>query len=65
MACHQVTDGEDGLQLWKAAVNVLNKESLKLTKGGPPAWGLGVGLQLLTIKISLLLGQILWINDLS
>jgi hypothetical protein len=32
-------------------VNILNKQSRKPTRGGPPAWGLGVGPQPLTIKI--------------
>jgi hypothetical protein len=32
--------GGGGLQLWKAAANILNKKS-QLIKGGPPAWGLG------------------------
>jgi hypothetical protein len=40
MARPQVADGGDVLQFWRAAANILNKQS----RGGPPAWGLGVGL---------------------
>jgi hypothetical protein len=31
---------EDALQVWRLTVNILKKP----TRGGPPAWGLGVGL---------------------
>jgi hypothetical protein len=41
MARPQVADGGDGLQIWRVAANILNKQP---TRGGPPAWGLGVGL---------------------
>jgi hypothetical protein len=44
MARPQVADGGDGLQVWRVAANILNKQSRKVEKGGPPAWGLGVGL---------------------
>jgi hypothetical protein len=27
MACPQVVDGGDGLQIWRVAVNILNKQS--------------------------------------
>jgi hypothetical protein len=40
MARTQVADGGDGLQKWRVAANILNKP----TRGGPPAWWLGVGL---------------------
>jgi hypothetical protein len=40
MARPQVADGGDALQFWRQAANILNKP----TRGGPPAWGLGVGL---------------------
>jgi hypothetical protein len=30
----QVTDGGDGLQVWKVAANISNKKSEKLTRGG-------------------------------
>jgi hypothetical protein len=35
----QVADGGDTLQLWRVAVNILNKQ----TRGGPLGWGLGMG----------------------
>jgi hypothetical protein len=45
MARLQVADGEDGLQIWRVAANILNKQSRTADKGGgPPAWELGVGL---------------------
>jgi hypothetical protein len=40
----QVVDGVEGLQVWRASANILNNSSLQPTKGGPLAWGLGVGL---------------------
>jgi hypothetical protein len=43
MARPQVADGE-GLQIWRVAANILNKQSRQPTRGGPSAWGLGVGL---------------------
>jgi hypothetical protein len=33
MACPQVADGGDSLQIWKAAVNILNKQSRRANKG--------------------------------
>jgi hypothetical protein len=41
MARPQVTDGGDGFQIWRAAANILNKQSRTADKG----WfsGLGVG----------------------
>jgi hypothetical protein len=44
MARPQVADRGDALQFWRAAANILNKQSRRVDKGGPPAWGLGVGL---------------------
>jgi hypothetical protein len=37
---------ENGLQIWRVAANILNKQSRTDDKGGGglPAWGLGVGL---------------------
>jgi hypothetical protein len=43
MARPQVADGGDGLQIWRAPANVLNKQHGQPTGGGPTAWGLGVG----------------------
>jgi hypothetical protein len=37
--------------VWRVAANILNKQSQTADKGGPPAWGLGVGPQPLTVKI--------------
>jgi hypothetical protein len=55
MARPQVADGGDAFQFWRAAANILNKQSRQPTRGGPPAWGLGVGLTTLhRKKISLL-----------
>jgi hypothetical protein len=44
MARPQVADGGDGLQIWRVAANILNNSRGQSTRGGPPAWGLGVGL---------------------
>jgi hypothetical protein len=44
MARPQVADGGDGLQVWRAAANILNKKSRTADEGGPSAWVLGVGL---------------------
>jgi hypothetical protein len=44
MAHPQVADGEDGLQIWRVAVNILKKKSWTADQGWSPAWGLGVGL---------------------
>jgi hypothetical protein len=44
MARPQVADGGDGLQIWKVAANILNKQSRTADRGGPPAKRLGVGL---------------------
>jgi hypothetical protein len=41
MACPQVVDRVDGLQIWRVAVNILNKQRGQPTRGGLPAWGLG------------------------
>jgi hypothetical protein len=44
MARPQVVDGRDGLQLWRLAVNILNKQSWAYNKGWSSSLGLGVGL---------------------
>jgi hypothetical protein len=44
MVLPQVVDGGDALLVWMVAADILNKQSQKADKGGPPAWGLGVGL---------------------
>jgi hypothetical protein len=40
----QAADGGDALQLWEIAANILNKQTLQLTRDGPPDCVLGVGL---------------------
>jgi hypothetical protein len=35
MARPQVADGGDGLQIWRIAENILNKQSQKAELGGP------------------------------
>ena len=67
MARPQVADRGDGLQKWRVATNILNKQS-RTASGGPPAWGLVEGLTtphrkkrlLRILQISLGIGQILW-----
>jgi hypothetical protein len=49
MARPQVADG-DGLQIWTVAENIFNKQSRTADGGGPPAWGLDVGLTTPTVK---------------
>jgi hypothetical protein len=65
----QVAEGGKGLQIWRVAANILNKQSWTADKGGPPAWGLGGGLTTLHRKESntlrnvtkgLGIGRILW-----
>jgi hypothetical protein len=41
MARRQVADGGDGLQIWRVAANISNKQSRTADRGSPPAWGLG------------------------
>jgi len=44
MACFQVVDGGNGLQICRVATNIFNKQSCQPTGGGPPALGLSKGL---------------------
>jgi hypothetical protein len=44
LARPQVADGGDGLQIWRVAANILNKQSQAADKGWPSNLGLGVGL---------------------
>jgi hypothetical protein len=44
MARPQVADGGDGLQIWRVAANILNKQSRIAERGVPPAWVFGIGL---------------------
>jgi hypothetical protein len=39
MACSWVVDGEDNLQIWRVAVNILNKQSWTANKG----WNISLG----------------------
>jgi len=34
---------EEQLPVWRVVANILNKQSVQPTKGGPPAWGFGQG----------------------
>jgi hypothetical protein len=34
---------EERPPIWRVAASILNKQSRKSTRGGPPAWGLGEG----------------------
>jgi hypothetical protein len=43
MARPQVADGEDALQLWREAANILNKQSRAADKGWSSSWGVGRG----------------------
>jgi hypothetical protein len=43
MACPQVADAGDGLQKWRAAVNILNKQSQTADKGWASSLGVGRG----------------------
>jgi hypothetical protein len=44
MAHPQVSDGGDTLQFWREAANILITSRGQPTRGGLPAWALGVGL---------------------
>jgi hypothetical protein len=43
MACPQVVDGGQGLQVWRVAANILNKQSRTADKGWPSSLGVGRG----------------------
>jgi hypothetical protein len=74
ICCCNISDiryGGDGLQIWRVAANILNKQSQTANKGWSYSLGVGVGLTTPhREKISLLWkfirslgpGQILWIN---
>jgi hypothetical protein len=36
----RVADRGDGLQIWRVAANIFNKQSRTADRGGPTAWGL-------------------------
>jgi hypothetical protein len=43
MALAQVADGGDGLQIWRVAANILNKQSRTADRGWPSSLGVGRG----------------------
>jgi hypothetical protein len=43
MARPQVADGGEGLQIWRVAANILNKQSGTADKGWPSSLGVGRG----------------------
>jgi len=43
MACPQVADGGDGLQIWTVATNMLNKQSQTADKGWSSSFRVGKG----------------------
>jgi hypothetical protein len=43
MARPQVADGGEGLQIWRVAANMLNKQSRTADKGWPSGLGVGRG----------------------
>jgi hypothetical protein len=43
MVCPRVADGRDGLQLWRLAVNILNKQPWTNDKGRSSSLGVGRG----------------------
>lgn len=76
MARPQISDGGDGLHIWRVAANMLNKQSKTSSKDDPPARGLGAWLTmphcrkkkksfLQNVTKAVVLAKILWINGLS
>jgi hypothetical protein len=72
MARPQVADGGDGLQMWRVAANILNKQSRTADMAWSSSLGVGRGLTTPTVKPFNLLrivtkslgpGRILWQND--
>jgi hypothetical protein len=43
MARPKVVDGGNGLQIWRVAANILNKQSRMAEKGWPSSLGVGCG----------------------
>jgi hypothetical protein len=61
-------DGGNGLQVWWVTANILDKESRTADRGGPTAWGLGVGLRTPPLKNNIITNVtqgLFWINDLT
>jgi hypothetical protein len=74
MAHPQDADGRNGLQIWRVAANILNKQSRTADKGWSSSLGVGRGANNSSPQIIILLrkftrslgyGLILWIMDLS
>jgi hypothetical protein len=71
MARPQVADGEEGLQIWRVTVNVLNKQSWAADKGWTSSLGVGRGANnaspyksnaLRNVSQILGTGRILWLS---
>jgi hypothetical protein len=45
MAHPQVADGGDGIQIWRVAADIVNKQSRQPTRCDRQAWGLDKGLK--------------------
>jgi hypothetical protein len=67
MARPQVAEGGDGLQIWRVAENILNKQSQTADKGWASSLGVGRGLTTHRKKISLLrnVNKGLWTDSLD
>jgi hypothetical protein len=50
MARPQVAERGEGLQIWRVAANILNKQLRTADRGDPPTWGLGRGITTPTVK---------------
>jgi hypothetical protein len=55
LARPQVADGENGLQIWRIASNISNKQSRTADRGWPSSLGVGRGLTAQNFKTSYLL----------
>jgi hypothetical protein len=58
MARPQIADGGDGLQIWRVAANILNKQSRTADRGWCSSLGVGRGLTTHHRKTPNLLGNI-------
>jgi hypothetical protein len=74
MAHTQAADAGDGLQIWRVAANILNKQSQTTDEGWPSSLGVWRGVNNSSPQKIILLGnvtkglqheQILWMNDAS
>jgi hypothetical protein len=53
MARPRVADRGDGLQIWRVAANILNKQCQTADRGWPSSLGVGRGLTTLPIKLDI------------